>query len=83
MNPIKAMLKENNISNVLINSLFQTRTQNPLAVMATLAQLCLPQDKMQILLAQLMQNQALIKQAVEELGLDYAKVEPAKAKLQQ
>ncbi|GHW34215.1 hypothetical protein VCSRO56_0903 [Vibrio cholerae] len=51
--------------------------------MATLAQLGLPQDKMQMVLAQVMQNPALIKQAVEELGLDFAKVEAAKAKLQQ
>lgn len=83
MNPILAMLKENNISNEQINELFQTLTQNPLAAMATLAQLCLPQDKMQMVLAQVMQNPALIKQAVEELGLDFAKVEAAKAKLQQ
>lgn len=67
MNPILAMLKENNISNEQINELFQTLTQNPLAAMATLAQLGLPQDKMQMVLAQVMQNPALIKQAVEEL----------------
>ncbi|GHY06423.1 hypothetical protein VCSRO163_0523 [Vibrio cholerae] len=83
MNPILTMLKENNISNEQINELFQTLTQNPLAAMATLAQLGLPQDKMQMVLAQVMQNPALIKQAVEELGLDFAKVEAAKAKLQQ
>ncbi|TLE18448.1 DUF2999 family protein [Vibrio cholerae] len=83
MNPILAMLKENNISNEQINELFQTLTQNPLAAMATLAQLGFPQDKMQMVLAQVMQNPALIKQAVEELGLDFAKVEAAKAKLQQ
>lgn len=83
MNPILAMLKENNISNEQINELFQTLTQSPLAAMATLAQLGLPQDKMQMVLAQVMQNPALIKQAVEELGLDFAKVEAAKAKLQQ
>lgn len=39
MNPILAMLKENNISNEQIKELFQTLTQNPLAAMATLAQL--------------------------------------------
>ncbi|MFO4658414.1 DUF2999 family protein [Vibrio cholerae] len=83
MNPILAMLKENNISNEQINELFQTLTQSPLAAMATLAQLGLPQDKMQMVLAQVMQNPALIKQAVEELGLDFTKVEAAKAKLQQ
>lgn len=36
MNPILAMLKENNISNEQINELFQTLTQNPLAAMATI-----------------------------------------------
>lgn len=83
MNPIIAMLKENNISDEQINQLFQTLTQNPLAAMATIGQLGLPQDKLQLLMGQVMQNPALIKQAVEELGLDFSKVEEAKAKLQQ
>ncbi|NVD08480.1 DUF2999 family protein [Vibrio sp. JPW-9-11-11] len=83
MNPIIAMLKENNISDEQINQLFQTLTENPLAAMATISQLGLPQDKLQLLMGQVMQNPALIKQAVEELGLDFAKVEQAKAKLQQ
>ncbi|MEL7292109.1 MAG: DUF2999 family protein [Pseudomonadota bacterium] len=83
MNPIIALLKENNISDEQINQLFQTLTDNPLAAMATLGQLGLPQDKLQLLMGQVMQNPALIKQAVEELGLDFSKVEQAKAKLQQ
>lgn len=32
---------------------------------------------------QVIQNPALIKEAVEELGLDFSKVEEAKSKLQQ
>ncbi|POB71443.1 hypothetical protein CRN59_04110, partial [Vibrio vulnificus] len=56
---------------------------NPLAAMATIAQLGLPQEQLQMLMAQVMQNPALIKEAVEELGLDFSKVEEAKAKLQQ
>ncbi|MGR3044293.1 DUF2999 family protein [Vibrio vulnificus] len=80
MNPILAMLKENNISDEQINELFQTLTQNPLAAMATIAQLGLPQEQLQMLMAQVMQNPALIKEAVEELGLDFSKVEEAKAK---
>ncbi|MDF2153075.1 DUF2999 family protein [Vibrio sp. CAU 1672] len=83
MNPILAMLKENNISDEQTNQLFQTLTENPLAAMATISQLGLPQDKLQLLLGQVMQNPALIKEAVEELGLDFAKVEEAKTKLQQ
>ncbi len=83
MNPIIAMLKENNISDTQINDVFQALTQNPLAAMATISQLGLPQEKLQLLMGQVMQNPTLIKEAVEELGLDFSKVEEAKAKLQQ
>ena len=82
MNPILAMLKENNISHAQISELFQTLTENPLAAMATISQLGLPQDKLQMLMGQVMQNPALIKEAVEELGLDFSKVEAAKEQLQ-
>ncbi|CAH0535895.1 DUF2999 family protein [Vibrio marisflavi] len=82
MNPILALLKENNISDEQINELFQTLTDNPIAAMATIAQLGLPQEKLQMLMGQVMQNPALIKEAVEELGLDFSKVEAAKEKLQ-
>ncbi|OLQ86839.1 hypothetical protein BIY21_17750 [Vibrio ponticus] len=82
MNPIIALLKENNISDEQISAIFETLTQNPLAAMATIAQLGLPQDKLQMLMAQVMQNPALIKEAVDELGLDFAKVEAAKEQLQ-
>ncbi|EDK30698.1 hypothetical protein VSWAT3_25484 [Vibrionales bacterium SWAT-3] len=82
MNPILAMLKENNISDAQIRELFQTLTENPLAAMATISQLGLPQDKLQMLMGQVMQNPALIKEAVEELGLDFSKVEAAKEQLQ-
>lgn len=82
MNPILALLKENNISDAQINELFQTLTENPLAAMATIGQLGLPQEQLQLLMGQVMQNPALIKEAVEELGLDFSKVEEAKEKLQ-
>jgi len=82
MNPIIAMLKENNIDDAQISEIFQTLTQNPLAAMTTISQLGLPQDKLQMLMGQVMQNPALIKEAVEELGLDFSKVEEAKAQLQ-
>ncbi len=83
MNPIIAMLKENNISDQQINDIFQALTQNPLAAMATISQLGLPQEDLQKLMGQVMQNPALIKEAVDELGLDFSKVEEAKQKLQQ
>jgi len=82
MNPILVILKENNISDEQINELFEVLTQNPLAAMATLGQLGLPQEKLQLLMGQVMQNPALIKEAVNELGLDFSKVEAAKEKLQ-
>ncbi len=82
MNPILAMLKENNISDEQISELFKTLTETPLAAMATISQLGLPQDKLQMLMGQVMQNPALIKEAVEELGLDFSKVEAAKEQLQ-
>ncbi|WP_429752612.1 DUF2999 family protein [Vibrio minamisatsumaniensis] len=64
MNPILAMLKENNISDEKINELFQALTENPLAAMATISQLGLPQDKLQMLMGQVMQNPALIKEVI-------------------
>lgn len=82
MNPILAILKENNISDQQISELFKTLTENPLAAMATIGQLGLPQDKLQLLMGQVMQNPVLIKEAVEELGLDFSKVEAAKEQLQ-
>lgn len=82
MNPILALLKENNIEDAQIREIFQALTTNPLAAMATISQLGLPQEQLQQLMAQVMQNPALIKDAVEELGLDYAKVEAAKEKFQ-
>jgi TRAP-type mannitol/chloroaromatic compound transport system permease large subunit len=82
MNPILAIFKEHNISDVQINELFQTLTENPFAAMATIGQLGIPAEKLQQLMGMVMQNPALIKEAVEELGLDFSKVEVAKAQLQ-
>ncbi|GLT18759.1 hypothetical protein GCM10007938_25400 [Vibrio zhanjiangensis] len=83
MNPIIDMLKKHNISNEQINQLFETLTQNPLAAMSSLGQLGLPQDQLQILMGQVMQNPQIMRDAVDELGLDFSKVEQAKNKLQQ
>lgn len=83
MNPIIAILKEHNISDAKINALFQTLTENPFAAMATIGQLGIPPEKLQQLMALVMQKPALIKEAVLELSLDFAKVEAAKAQFQQ
>ena len=82
MNPILAMLKENNISDEQISEIFKTLTENPLAAVATISQLGLPQDKLQMLMGQVMQNPGLIKEAVEVLGQDFPKFEAAKEHLQ-
>lgn len=82
MNPIIAILKEHNVSDAKIQELFQTLTENPLMAMGTLGQLGIPAEKLQQLLGPVMQKPALIKEAVLELGLDFSKVEAAKAQLQ-
>ncbi|MDE3270466.1 DUF2999 family protein [Pseudoalteromonas sp. SSM20] len=82
MNPIIALLKENNISDERINEIFQVLTENPMAAMLTISQLGLPQEQLQQVMGQVMLNPALIKEAVDELGLDFSKVEDAKEKMQ-
>ncbi|MFB2802627.1 DUF2999 family protein [Shewanella seohaensis] len=82
MNPIIAILKEHNVTDAKINELFQALTDNPLMSMGIIGQLGIPPEKLQQLMALVMQNPALIKEAVLELGLDFAKVEAAKAQLQ-
>ena len=52
-----------------------------MAAMLTISQLGLPQEQLQQVMGQVMLNPALIKEAVEELGLDFSKVEDAKAQL--
>ncbi len=82
MNPIIAILKEHNVTDSKINELFQALTDNPLMAMGIVGQLGIPPEKLQQLMALVMQNPALIKEAVLELGLDFSKVEAAKAQLQ-
>ncbi|ESP94158.1 MULTISPECIES: DUF2999 family protein [Pseudoalteromonas] len=81
MNPIISLLKEHNISDEQIKEVFQALTENPLMAMATVQQLAIPPEKLQQLMGLVMQNPGLIKEAVAELGLDYSKVEAAKAQL--
>ncbi|MGR6860644.1 DUF2999 domain-containing protein [Aliivibrio salmonicida] len=83
MNPIIQTLKEHNVSDDKIAEIFQALTQNPLAAIATIQSLGIPQEKLQPLIMQVMTNPGLIKEAVEELGLDFSKVEEAKAKLEE
>ena len=82
MNPILAILKEHNISDTQISELFQAMTENPMMAMGIIGQLGIPPEKLQQLMGLVMQNPALIKEAVTELGLDFSKVEAAKAQLE-
>ncbi|PKF62987.1 hypothetical protein CW745_06055 [Psychromonas sp. psych-6C06] len=83
MNPIIQTLKEHNVSDEKIAEVFQTLTENPLGAMTIIQSLGIPSEKLQPLMMLVMSQPDLIKQAVEELGLDFAKVEAAKEKLQQ
>jgi hypothetical protein len=83
MNPIIQTLKDHNVSDQKIAEVFQALTTNPLGAMTIIATLGIPQEKLQPLMMMVMTNPDLIKQAVEELGLDFSKVEEAKAKLQE
>tara|TARA_R110001583_G_scaffold22238_3_gene83577 strand:- start:18855 stop:19118 length:264 start_codon:yes stop_codon:yes gene_type:complete len=78
MNPIIQTLKEHNVSDQKITEVFQALTQNPLEAMGIIGTLGIAQDKLQALMMMVMTNPDLIKQAVEELGLDFSKVEKAK-----
>ena len=81
MNPILQLLKEANISDEQIRSIFEELTTSPLTAMATIGQLGIAPEKLQPVMTQVMMNPDLIKQAVEELGLDYSAVEQAKSQL--
>ncbi|MGF1764598.1 DUF2999 domain-containing protein [Aliivibrio kagoshimensis] len=83
MNPIIQTLKDHNVTDEKVAEVFQALTQNPLAAMAIIQGLGIPQEKLQPMMMMVMSNPDLIKQAVEELGLDFSKVEAAKAKLQE
>ncbi|MCI2285366.1 DUF2999 domain-containing protein [Colwellia sp. MSW7] len=83
MNPIIAMLKEHSISDEKINELFQTLTDNPLMAMGVIQQLGIPPEQLQGMMGLVMTQPNLIKEAVDELGLDFSKVEAAKSKLKE
>ena len=81
MNPIIQLLKEENVSDEKINELFEALTSNPMMAMAVVQQLGIAPEKLQAVMGLVMTQPDLIKQAVEELGLDYSKVEQAKESL--
>jgi hypothetical protein len=83
MNPIIQTLKDHNVTDEKITEVFQALTQNPLAAMTIIQSLGIPQEKLQPMMMMVMTNPDLIKQAVEELNLDFSKVEAAKATLQE
>lgn len=83
MNPIIQTLKDHHVTDQKINEVFEALTQNPLAAMPIIQSLGIPQDKLQPLMMMVMTNPDLIKEAVEELNLDFSKVEAAKATLQE
>ncbi len=83
MNPIIQLLKEHNINEDKINELFQALTENPLMAMGLIQGLGIPPEKLQAMMGLVMTQPELIQQAVEELGLDFSKVEAAKSKLKE
>lgn len=83
MNPIIQTLKDHNVNNGKIAEVFQALTQNPLAAMTIIQSLGIPQEELKALMMLVMSQPDLIKQAVEELNLDFSKVEEAKVKLQE
>ena len=83
MNPIIQTLKEHDVSEQKIAEVFQALTENPLGAMSIIATLGIPEDKLKALMMMVMTAPDLIKQAVEELGLDFTKVEAAKEKLKE
>lgn len=83
MNPIIQTLKDHHVTDQKINEVFEALTQNPLAAMPIIQSLGIPQDKLQPMMMMVMTNPDLIKEAVEELNLDFSKVEAAKATLQE
>jgi Protein of unknown function (DUF2999) len=81
MNPIIQLLQEQNISDDQTASIFKELTENPLMAMNTIGSLGIAPEKLQAVMMQVMTNPNLIKEAVEELGLDFSAVETAKKKI--
>ena len=80
-NPIIKILKELNIDQDKIQELFKTLTENPLMAMGYIQKLGIPPEKLQQIMGMIMATPGIIKEAVDELGLDFAAVEKAKEAL--
>ncbi len=83
MNPILQLLKDANISDEKTKEIFQALTESPLMAMTTISQLGIEPAKLQAVMMQVMTQPNLIKEAVEELGLDFSAVEKAKEQFKQ
>ncbi len=81
MNPIIQLLKDANISDEQTKEIFKALVENPLMAMSTIGQLGIEPDKLQAVMMQVMTQPNLIKEAVDELGLDFSAVEKAKEQL--
>lgn len=81
MNPIIQLLHDANINEQQTKEIFQALTENPLMAMSTIGELGIAPDKLQAVMMQVMTNPDLIKDAVNELGLDFSAVEKAKQQL--
>lgn len=81
MNPIIAILKTHNVNDEKIKSLFEALTDNPMMAMSLVQQLGIPPEELKKLMGTIMAQPQLIKEATDELGLDFAKVQEAKDKL--
>ena len=68
MNPILAILKEHNVSDEKVKALFEAFTQNPMMAMALVQELGIPPEKLQQLMAVVMTQPHLIKEAVTNFG---------------
>jgi len=82
MNPIIKILTDQKINEEKIKELFVTLTSNPMAAVGIVGSIGIPPEKLQELMGMIMTNPGLIKEAVEELGLDMAALEKAKQQLQ-
>ena len=81
MNPIIQLLRDNKISDQQITDVFKELTENPLMAMNTINSLGISSEQLQPVMMQVMTTPNLIKDAVEELGLDFSAVESAKEQL--
>ena len=78
MNPIIETLKEHNVSDEQVHALFSAFLENPMMAMAQIQQLSIPPEKLQQLMALVMTQPNLIKEAAESLGINAEQVEQAK-----